>query len=361
MKKIIALFLALAMVFSLCACGSTADLEARVAELEAENEELRQNTPASKDETNDDESKTADTGDKETSEVIEEVSSDHPRTVDEFLTNFEVKIEEAQENAKDSEEYSDWAMALTIPTKEELESSDEGLWYGIAQVKSLMYMICFSTETDDIDSQLLGVGIQIPANAVEGTTLYAVMSLIMMTVTSFDKTFTNDDAARLVNQLMEEGRPLKSNGVRWNFIDDVEYDNLPNEPFLYYYGELLEMQSNGKTTSTSPVNTPVTDKPSSTSATTGEKNALKSAKDYLSVTSFSYTGLIEQLEYEGYSESEAKYGADNCGADWNEQAAKAAKQYLEISSFSRSALIEQLIYEGYTQDQAEYGVTQAGY
>lgn len=96
-------------------------------------------------------------------------------------------------------------------------------------------------------------------------------------------------------------------------------------------------------------------------STLGEKNALKAAKSYLDYTAFSYTGLIEQLEYEGYSHSEAVYGADNCGADWNEQAAKAAANYLDYTSFSRSSLIEQLEYEGFTHSQAIYGVEQNGY
>ena len=78
-------------------------------------------------------------------------------------------------------------------------------------------------------------------------------------------------------------------------------------------------------------------------------------------TAFSYTGLIEQLEYEGYSHTEAVYGADNCGADWNEQAAKSAANYLDYTSFSRSGLIEQLEYEGFTHSQAVYGVEQNGY
>ena len=76
---------------------------------------------------------------------------------------------------------------------------------------------------------------------------------------------------------------------------------------------------------------------------------------------FSYSGLIDQLKYEGYSDDEAKYGADNCDADWNEQAAKAAQNYLEIMSFSRQGLIDQLEYEGYTPEQAEYGVSAVGY
>ena len=95
--------------------------------------------------------------------------------------------------------------------------------------------------------------------------------------------------------------------------------------------------------------------------TTGEINALASALLYLQVSSFSYSGLIDQLEYEGYTEQEAKYGADYCGADWNEQAAKSAKSYLDILPFSRSELIEQLEYEGFTHDQAVYGVEQNGY
>ena len=52
---------------------------------------------------------------------------------------------------------------------------------------------------------------------------------------------------------------------------------------------------------------------------------------------------------------------DNCGADWNEQAAKSAKSYLDFSSFSRSGLIKQLEYEGFTAEQAEYGATAVGY
>lgn len=93
----------------------------------------------------------------------------------------------------------------------------------------------------------------------------------------------------------------------------------------------------------------------------GEKNALRQAKSYLNVSAFSYSGLIEQLEYEGYTTAEATYGADHCGADWNEQAAKSARSYLKVSAFSKQGLIEQLEYEGFTHAQAVYGVEQAGY
>ena len=97
------------------------------------------------------------------------------------------------------------------------------------------------------------------------------------------------------------------------------------------------------------------------SMTMGQKNALSKAQDYLRFTAFSYSGLISQLEYEGFTKEEATYAVDNCGADWNEQAAKKAQDYIDITSYSRQGLIDQLKYEGFTSEQAEYGVTAVGY
>lgn len=95
--------------------------------------------------------------------------------------------------------------------------------------------------------------------------------------------------------------------------------------------------------------------------TTGQRNALNQAKSYLEWSAFSYDGLISQLEYEKYLHEDAVFAADNCGADWNEQAVKSAKSYLEFSSFSRDRLIEQLEHEGFTHEQAVYGAEQNGY
>ena len=95
--------------------------------------------------------------------------------------------------------------------------------------------------------------------------------------------------------------------------------------------------------------------------TTGQQNALGSAQNYLNIMAFSQSGLVDQLEYDGYTTEEATYAAEHCGADWNEQAAKAAANYLDIMSFSRQGLIDQLVYDGFTQEQAEYGATAAGY
>lgn len=95
--------------------------------------------------------------------------------------------------------------------------------------------------------------------------------------------------------------------------------------------------------------------------TVSQKNAVRKAKSYLDFSAFSREGLIDQLEYEGFSTEDATYGADNSGADWNEQAVKKAKSYLDFSAFSRQGLIDQLEYEGFTYEQAVYGVEQNGF
>ncbi len=111
-------------------------------------------------------------------------------------------------------------------------------------------------------------------------------------------------------------------------------------------------------TKTTPAPTP-TPTPVS-SETTSQKNAVRKAKSYVSYTAFSHDGLVAQLEYEQFSHADAVYGADNSGANWNEQAAKKAKSYMEMSAYSRGSLIEQLKYEKFTQAQAEYGANAVG-
>ncbi len=93
--------------------------------------------------------------------------------------------------------------------------------------------------------------------------------------------------------------------------------------------------------------------------TTGERMALSSAKNYLRTMGFSKKGLIDQLEFEGYSTEEATYAVNNCGANWKEQAVRVAKNYLNTMSFSKQGLIDQLEFEGFTSEEASYGAEQA--
>lgn len=94
--------------------------------------------------------------------------------------------------------------------------------------------------------------------------------------------------------------------------------------------------------------------------TNSQIQATRSATSYLKYMAFSRSGLIKQLEYEGFSNADATHGVDRQNADWNAQSAKMAASYLKTSPFSRSGLISQLVYEGFTQSQAEYGVNAVG-
>jgi hypothetical protein len=111
------------------------------------------------------------------------------------------------------------------------------------------------------------------------------------------------------------------------------------------------------TTVTSSVKKPA---PAAPKETVSQENARKKAESYLDSSAFSRKGLIEQLEFEGFSNADSTYAVDAIDVDWNEQAAKKAESYLEFSSFSRSGLIDQLLFEGFTQSQAEYGVGTTG-
>jgi hypothetical protein len=100
--------------------------------------------------------------------------------------------------------------------------------------------------------------------------------------------------------------------------------------------------------------------------TAQQNNALRSAKQYLSVQGFSRNGLIQQLSSEagsGYEVTDATVAVDSLNVDWNQQAAKSAKQYLTVQGFSCKGLVQQLSSSagsGFTVDQARYGATQAG-
>ena len=75
---------------------------------------------------------------------------------------------------------------------------------------------------------------------------------------------------------------------------------------------------------------------------------------------FSLNELLDQLEYEGFTYGEAKYAADNCGANWKEQAFLKGKLYLDIFDFSRKELIDQLEYDGFSGDEASSAASELG-
>ena len=84
------------------------------------------------------------------------------------------------------------------------------------------------------------------------------------------------------------------------------------------------------------------------------------AESYLAYTSFSKSGLIGQLEYEGFASGDAEYAVNAISVDWQDQAVKTAEQYLDYTSFSRSDLIDQLKYEGFSSEHANHAADEVG-
>ena len=81
---------------------------------------------------------------------------------------------------------------------------------------------------------------------------------------------------------------------------------------------------------------------------------------------FSRDGLIHQLSAEygdSYKVADATVAVDSLDVDWNKQAARSAEQYLSMRGFACKGLIHQLSASAgdkYTANQAKYGAQQAG-
>jgi uncharacterized protein YecT (DUF1311 family) len=116
--------------------------------------------------------------------------------------------------------------------------------------------------------------------------------------------------------------------------------------------------------------TPVPSKPNANNAvqslTGPQKNAVRAAQSYLSISAFSRDGLIEQLSSQagnGFNVNDATKAVDSLNVDWNQEAVKSAKQYLEMMGFSCNGLVQQLSSRAgakFTQQQATFGAQRAG-
>lgn len=171
-----------------------------------------------------------------------------------------------------------------------------------------------------------------------------------------------NDLFEMKDILLSEGE----NKFTIKAVDEADNYSQPKEIVIVYTkAEEAPKESDSPDQTPTPEPTTPAVAPESTPApvpseTTSQKNAVRKAKSYLDYTAFSHDGLVDQLEYEQFSHADAVYGADNSGANWNEQAAKKAKSYMEYSVFSRGSLIAQLEYDKFTRQQAEYGASAAG-
>ena len=100
-------------------------------------------------------------------------------------------------------------------------------------------------------------------------------------------------------------------GVTEDAINDFSYyeefdanDYDYNDADDYNYDYNIEEEATQENTSASS---------SDSSLTLEQQNAIRSVESYLSFTSFSRTGLIDQLEYEGFTAEQAEYGVTAVG------------------------------------------------
>lgn len=149
-------------------------------------------------------------------------------------------------------------------------------------------------------------------------------------------------------------------------IQDEKFVQVAGDDYEYLTGNLMKESELGKSMSYSTtfeiqeseddkVKEEVIDN-AVEEASREQKNALKTAENYLDYTGFSEKGLREQLEFEEYPTDAIDYAISNVLVDYNEEALETAQNYLDFSSFSDAGLKEQLLFEGFTEEQAQYAI-----
>ena len=207
-------------------------------------------------------------------------------------------------------------------------------------------------------SELEGAGLDVSVQEVEGRKEGEVLAQMPRPATAADEgtTVTLRVASGVVSVKIPDVTGMKLAAGRERLRAkgfDVDVSKKPDNSVPV--GEIMKQSPTGQVEEGATISLIVAE----LKLTFGQENALGTAADYLSYTAFSREGLIEQLEFEGYSTKDATFAVDHLNVNWNEQAVKAAKDYLSYSSFSRQGLIEQLEFEGYTTEQATYGVNKA--
>lgn len=184
--------------------------------------------------------------------------------------------------------------------------------------------------------------------------LTVVMTLLMSTALGDTITKTIEVVYNSVN-LTVNGQKIAADNILYNGTTYV-----PLRAVADALGKEVGWDQATMTASINDKGTVVTKPIDSSAETLSQKNAVKKAEEYLSIMSFSKSGLVKQLEFEGFSNEDSTYAVNKLIVDWKEQALKKGKEYLDIMSFSRSGLIKQLEFEGFTNTEATYAVDQIG-
>lgn len=84
-----------------------------------------------------------------------------------------------------------------------------------------------------------------------------------------------------------------------------------------------------------------------------QESAADSARLMLEQGPISHDALVEALEQQGYDSYDAVVAADDCGADWDQQAADAARSAMSEQALSKGALRDELVRHKFTDSQID--------
>lgn len=301
-------------------------------------------------------------------------SSSSEAATTEATTEVTTKVETEEETEAETEEVDLDALAAELTQEETVDNFTLKVSPDWTKSETQGYPMWYLSDKtgaffiQQFDAASMGVSLDDHKKALES--VGAVMDAQATVVDTEWDTLNGEDAYAVVYTMDVSGITATNTSVFFfvgETICSVTFTDFGGTGMIMNYAQPI-LDTITFNPESSKVTSEVTEATEATETTTatqemtmGQKNALSKAKDYLEYSAFSYSGLIEQLEFEGFSTEDATFAVDRCGADWNEQAAQKAQDYLDYSSFSRDSLIEQLEFEGFTAEQAEYGVTAVGY
>lgn len=85
--------------------------------------------------------------------------------------------------------------------------------------------------------------------------------------------------------------------------------------------------------------------------------ALAAARYHIDSGGLSERGLIQRMRAGGLSRADARFAANNVGADWRKEAVEQARDRLDENDYSKKSLIAHLGADGFTPAQAEHAVS----
>ncbi|NHM15970.1 hypothetical protein GMI69_04720 [Eggerthellaceae bacterium zg-887] len=88
-----------------------------------------------------------------------------------------------------------------------------------------------------------------------------------------------------------------------------------------------------------------------------DEQARLRARSYLDLDHMSYKGLVDQLEYEEFTNGEAVAAVNSLNVDWNDAAARSAVGWYNYGITGYNELYSYLQFDGFTSEQTVYGVS----